>query len=139
MRRAFTLVELIAVVLIIGIIAAVAAPKLFDATDDARESALVHSLSVVRDAIELYKATNGALPGEAGTEADLKADLAPFLPRFVLNPLKDSDVVAVKTDGAPITGTISGGAGWLYDNVTGQFVANSNGMSADGINRYFEL
>lgn len=138
MRKGFSLIELVVVVLIVGILAAVAAPRMFNVSGDARENALLHSLGVVRDAIELHKATTGALPGEAGTEADLKADLAPFLREFPENPLKDSATVAIKTDGTPFTGTLNGGIGWRYDTVSGQLIANSNGTSSSG-KRYWEL
>jgi type II secretion system protein G len=74
-RGGFTLIELVVVVLVLGIIASVAAPKMFDTANDARENSTIQSLAVVRDAIELHRAQNGAYPGDLGTEADLKADL----------------------------------------------------------------
>jgi general secretion pathway protein G len=138
-RTGFSLIELVVVVLIVGIVAAIAAPRMLDATGDARESSLLHSLSVVRDAIELYRAHQGSFPGEMGTEADFKTDLKPYLRKFPANPLKNSAVVAVKTDGTPFTGTLNGGIGWQYDNASGQFIANSGGMSSDGVKRYWEL
>src|SRR5688572_4410607 len=82
-RCAFTLIELVVVILILGILAAVAAPRLLGASRTAQESSLKQSLAVVRDAIERYAAQNqGRLPGDAGTQADLKADLAPHLRKF---------------------------------------------------------
>ena len=54
-RSGFSLVELVVVVLIMGIIAAVAAPRLFDKMTDARESASRASLGVLRGALELYQ------------------------------------------------------------------------------------
>jgi len=123
-RRGFTLIELVIVVLIIGILAAIAAPKMFDTTTETRENSTRQSLSVVRDAIELYKARNGAYPGEAGTEADLKEDLKDFLqgpfPRAeVGNP---GETVAIQTSGEDLTA--SGSESWAYDNVSGDFIIN---------------
>ena len=139
-RRGFTLVELVVVVLILGILAAVAVPKLLKTTTRASENSLRQTLSVLRDAIERYSVANtGKLPGDLGTEADLKADLKPYLRNFPKNPIKDSAIVSVQTTGALMTGTVNGSPGWRYDNKTGQILANSNGTVIDGSLRYDEL
>jgi general secretion pathway protein G len=123
-RHGFTLVELVVVVLILGIIAAIATPKMFDTATNAKTNSTRHSLMTVRDAIQLYRAQNGALPGELGTEADLKADLAVMLN----GPFPQSQVgnvgssVRVTTSGTALTAT--GAQSWAYDNVSGEFVNN---------------
>ena len=53
-KLGFTLVELLIVVIIIGILAAVAIPQFGQSSDDARLSALDSNLATVRNAIELY-------------------------------------------------------------------------------------
>lgn len=124
-RRAFTLIELVIVILILGILAAVAAPRMFDTATNARTSATRHSLTVVRDAIQLYRAQNGALPGEVGTELDLKNDLINMLngpfPRSEVGNVGDS--VRIQNTGAALT--VSGVESWAYDNVSGEFKCNS--------------
>lgn len=129
-RRGFTLVELVVVVLILGIIAAVASPSMFDAAGDARNNAAHSSLSVVRDSIQLYRAQNGALPGEAGTEADLKADLDSLIngPFPLLEVGNAGDTVRVQTSGAALSAT--GAQSWAYDNVSGEFIINDAGYSS---------
>ncbi|TWT76137.1 Type II secretion system protein G precursor [Posidoniimonas polymericola] len=124
-NSAFTLVELVIVVLILGILAAVAAPRMFDTAGDARTNATRHSLTIVRDAIQLYRAQNNALPGEAGTEADLVADLAtmlngPFPQASVGNV---GSTVRIQTSGAALSA--SGSESWAYDNTTGDFIVNN--------------
>ena len=128
--KGFTLVELVVVVLVLGIIAAVAAPKLFNTTANARDNTTVQSLAVMRDAIELHLAQNGAYPGDGGTQADFQADLAPFLkgpfPRSQLTLAAKDGTVAVETDGGGL-GAVSGAQDWRYDNQDGSLGINLSG------------
>lgn len=65
-RTAFTLVELVVVILILGIIASVAVPRVMRSTSNAGESALKQDLATLRSAIELYANDHGGvLPGAA--------------------------------------------------------------------------
>jgi general secretion pathway protein G len=60
----FTLVELLIVVIILGILAAVAIPQFTSSTDDARLSSLDLSLNQLRNATELYyHQHSGTYPG----------------------------------------------------------------------------
>lgn len=123
-KNGFTLVELVIVILILGILAAVAAPRMFDTAGNARTNATRHSLTVIRDAIQLYRASEGALPGQSGNEAGLKTDLAVMLN----GPFPQAEVgntgssVRVQTSGAALS--VSGTESWAYDTVTGQFMVN---------------
>ncbi|UCH81606.1 MAG: type II secretion system protein [Nitrospiraceae bacterium] len=54
-EEGFTLVELLIVVIILGILAAVAIPQFGSSTDDAKLSTLQSNLSSLRNAVELYK------------------------------------------------------------------------------------
>jgi len=125
-RSGFTLVELVVVVLILGIIAAVAAPKMFNVASDARRNTTMESLNVVRDAIELYNAQNGAYPGpdEATFKLQLKAHLrGPFPTCHLADPINNTVVVST---GDPLTVQV-GGAGWGYNATTGEFIINVSG------------
>jgi general secretion pathway protein G len=62
-RTAFTLVELLVVVMIVGILAAVAVPHFGSAAEDAKIAALDQDLATVRNAIELYRYQHGEYPG----------------------------------------------------------------------------
>ena len=62
-QAGFTLVELLIVVIILAILAAVVIPQFASSTVDARESALDANLAAMRGAIELYRAQHGVYPG----------------------------------------------------------------------------
>ncbi len=60
LQRGFTLVELLIVVIILAILAAIVIPQFSGATIDAQESALDSNLSTMRSAIELYRIQHGS-------------------------------------------------------------------------------
>jgi len=71
-KSGFTLVEILIVVVILGILAAIVIPQFTSASVEAKESALVSDLQSMRSQIELYKIHhNDNLPGVAnGTHID---------------------------------------------------------------------
>lgn len=71
---AFTLVELLIVIVILGVMAAVVVPKFQDASLRGRESSLRANLKLIRGAIERFKADTGMIPQAL---ADIAATSAP--------------------------------------------------------------
>lgn len=63
LQRGFTLVELLIVVIILAILAAIVIPQFGAATNDAKLSALDSSLANLRSAIDLYYQQHGEYPG----------------------------------------------------------------------------
>ena len=62
-KKGFTLIELMIVVVIIGILSAIAIPKYSDVTESARYAACRSNLRNIVGAINLYVAENGEYPG----------------------------------------------------------------------------
>lgn len=62
--RGFTLVELLIVVIILAILAAIVVPQFSAATDDAKLSSLDTTLANMRSAIDLYYQQHGEYPGD---------------------------------------------------------------------------
>lgn len=126
MRKAkgFTLIELMIVVAIIGILAAIAIPKFADLIRKSKEGATKGNLGSLRSAVTVYYAENEFyLPG--ATDALFKAQLCKkyleVVPRAKLgHPMSthvDSDVVAVR---ASFNVAVGNSGGWNYctaDNV----------------------
>jgi prepilin-type N-terminal cleavage/methylation domain-containing protein len=133
-RPGFTLIELVVVIMILGILAGVAAPKFFNTSATAKDNSLRQTLSVVRDAIELYYAQKGALPGCTSGGADFKILMAPYLrtaiPAVAVGPttIQNSDI-AVGT-GATTTPDGSPTMGYKYNTDNGTFIINTTATSA---------
>ena len=68
-QKGFTLVELLIVVIIQAILAAIVVPQFASTTDDANIASLDTSLSNMRAAVDLYKQQHGEYPG-ANTAVD---------------------------------------------------------------------
>lgn len=123
-RSAFTLIELVIVVLVLGIIAAIAAPKMFDTATNAREAASRQSLTVVRGAVELYRAQTGAYPSAASITTDLRPYLQGPFPAPQVGANAGNATVVASTQN-PIATAESGTDGWAYNATTGEVRINA--------------
>jgi len=116
----FTLIELVIVIVILGILAAVAIPKYEDMREQARTATLKGQLGAIRSAVAIQYGRN-ALNGSATfptLDASIFAD--GNVPK---EPILNSN--AVKT-----TAGVDNAGGWQYTVVTGMVKANLNAYSS---------
>ena len=71
--KGFTLIELMVVILIIGVLAALIVPKVMSRPDEARITAAKSDIATISQALNLYKLDNGQYPTtEQGLQALVK-------------------------------------------------------------------
>ena len=94
-QRGFTLIELMVVLVIIGVLAALIVPNVLDRTDDARATAARTDVNNLMQALKLYKLDNQRYPSaEQGLEALVRRPAAgtqppnwkPYLDKLPADP-----------------------------------------------------
>ena len=125
-KKGFTLIELMIVVAIIGILAAIAIPKFADLINKAKEGSTKGALSSVRSAIQVYYGDNeGWFPADSLACVTLNAKYIAAIPLAKVPGTTHGDAKGVV--GAQ---TATDVGGWLYYNDTasavtwGNFVVN---------------
>lgn len=157
-RPSFSLVELVIVVVIIGILSAIAAPRFSQAAASATATYINATVNAVRRAMNHYYAEHAQYPGaDPDTGLPDSADfvnqlllysdeaghtnatrVAPFIygpylrPPFPTNPFSDLDTVGVKA--VPADSIAQGSTGWIAVQSNGDFGINASAAELDGIN-----
>jgi general secretion pathway protein G len=155
--NAFTLVEILIVVMILGILAAIAIPKLSNASQVSRESAMKDDLRLLRTQIGVYKSQHFLHPGYPGgdgtatptaqasydqltkyTDAQGNTSASsspvyrygPYITMLPSNPINgNSDWKILAPGDAFVTDNTTG---WLYQPSSGTIRANSPGNDSEG-------
>jgi general secretion pathway protein G len=159
-RAAFTLVEVLVVVVIIGVLAAIVVPQFTSAAASARHSILRDDLRFLRTQIASYAAQHhGVHPGYPGGDVRQSPDadmfvaqltqftnewgavsptktaqhhLGIYLSRMPDNPVtSNADLRIIAADAAFPT-EAHGEEGWVYQPSTGKIAANVEGEDAGG-------
>jgi general secretion pathway protein G len=144
-KRGFTLVEILIVVVILGILAAIVIPQFTQASTEAKNNSLASDLQTLRSQIELYKVQHNDSPpvlatfanqmvycsditgAVAGTPSKTRAGIyqfGPYLERVPENPFNGS---------ATLAAAAATGVGWAYTEATGEIHAGDGGTGHDAL------
>lgn len=135
-RRAFSLVELVVVILIIGILSAIAIPRMSRGASGAGESALTSNLAILRSALDLYQSDhNGTYPAAATVANQLtmytddtgatnasRTAAFPYGPYLRVIPALP---VGAKKGLTKIAATNAADVGWVYTAASGTIQAGA--------------
>lgn len=162
--RAFTLVEILIVVVLLGVLAAIVIPAVGHSATSARQTTLAMDLNLLRRFIPVYTSQHLEVPpgypggnrSEAPTEdafvaqATLSSDidgqtaargtpgfrLGPYLSNVPVNPFNKLDTVEVLADDADFPAMPDDSSGWIYKPTTGEIRPGNTGTD-DGGTAYY--
>lgn len=165
MKKAFTLIEILIVVAILGILAAIALPTFQGHITEAREATAKDTLRILRNAIELYASQhNGVPPGY--THGDMNNNplsvnffvhltmptnaaheiaeagtpgypFGPYLSKFPTNPFNNLETRQMIPNGGEMPAEPTGQYGWIYHAATKTIRIDWPGTDKNGV-RYYD-
>lgn len=130
-KRAFTLVELIVVIVVLAILSGVAIPKYFDYVSSAKESATRGTLGAVRSAIANFRANALVSTGAEAYPSLVQIQTVGTVMQEAIpkNPYNNDNTIGAASYAT--TPPVSGTHGWSYDAAVGKFWANSDTGATD--------
>jgi general secretion pathway protein G len=163
--RAFTLVEILVVVVLLGVLAAIVIPAIAKSSTCAKESAMATDLQLLRRFVLIYKsqhlevgpgypdgqttqapteeafvehatmASNSA--GQTAARGTAGFNRGPYLMRIPADPLNDWSTIQMLGDGDAFPADADNSHGWIYKAATCEVRADSTGSDTKG-KRYYD-
>jgi len=128
-HRAFTLVEILVVVIILGILAAIVSAQFVNATEDSEQRTTRYELNKLRRALDVYRARNGntlpAVEEGDGTWGEIVGVDQSYLSAAPVNAWVGGENAMVISFGTVPDDAYHTDYGWIYDDTTGQIWAGA--------------
>ncbi len=148
MKKAFTLVEVLIVVAILGILAAIVIPQFQSHSQEAKEAAAKDNLRILRNAIELYAAQhNDVAPGYPDNDPSQSPGavrfyivvVSDYLSKRPKNPFNDRHQIKaiLNNEDFPTEPVNTDLYGWVYKAATKEIRLNWPGTDSAGV-AYFD-
>jgi general secretion pathway protein G len=122
-RNAFTLVEVLIVVVILGILASIVVPQFAGATSDAQQSAMADQIGKIRRAMAVYYVRNGnvypTITAGDGTWGEMLSPTSPYMRKPPVNMWIGGVNAKVIVIGVAPDSAFQTDHGWIYNPVTG--------------------
>jgi prepilin-type N-terminal cleavage/methylation domain-containing protein len=162
--RAFTLVEVLIVVVLLAVLAAIVVPTFSNATTPAKESALASDLALLRRFVLIYASqhleaapgypngntsatpTNAAFRDQAMLSSNALGQTAavgtagfpygPYLSRIPTNPFNGLDTMQMLANGQAFPAAAADSHGWVFKPETGEIRPDNTGTADGGVAYY---
>jgi general secretion pathway protein G len=149
MRSGLSVVELVIVVCIIGILAALVVPLVQNQATDAKTAAATDNLRILRSTIELYAANHaGVPPGYNGNNRNGALDedffrdqtvvQEDYMQRIPENPFNNLRTILMVGNNQPFPSDATGDYGWVYQPSTQTIRLDWPGTDNRGV-RHFDF
>ena len=167
MKRAsaFTLVEILVVVVLLGVLAAIVIPAVANSGTAARESTLAANLNLLRRFVLVYTSQHlevapgypdgdstaaptelafenqAILSSNAGGETAARGtagyEYGPYLSKIPTNPFNNLDTIEMLANGEAFPAEADGSHGWICKPQTGEIKPDNSGADDRGV-RYYD-
>jgi general secretion pathway protein G len=146
MKRGFSLIEMLIVVAILGILAAIVLPEFQSHSQEAREAAAKDNLRILRQQIEVYAAQHDGIPPGYPNDDPSQTPIYNnfglqmvtndnYLSELPKNPFNDSSIIEMvgNSEAFPTEPLLTNLYGWIYQPATKTIKLNWTGTDSHGI------